>query len=372
MSIVALKRKTIAKVNISGSGKVQNWVVQGPFGSSGPTVVKGTGFSINGGHRNQGYVGQTSLSRPTVRTPFRGAYPMGTGGCCNTYKNDVLSNCGRCLGSSDYIKPSVLSTKGMLAKKLKWMNGTSKTERGTPAQNPTKPTGHYGEHTQGAYITAKKTTATTVTFLNKDDPTCKSTKSGCQAIKNEYFIGSQKYIRETYSKSFGPLSGHDYLARLKRKALQTTNCCVTTGPTSKGKCPIKAGPCATCDGHFEETAGGLVRSTSCGTHDVYPLPNCVEGRSYARVDYSGTCQCKSRWEHKGVLRSGCAKTEDSYGVPWCYVTDPNCTDCSGQPPIVSKNADRAEESWVYCDGAPNCPNEDWTSTSSSSSSSTVG
>jgi hypothetical protein len=274
MSIVALKRKTIAKVNISGSGKIQNWMVQGPFGSSGPTVVRSTGFSINGGHRNQGYIGQTSLSRSITRTPFRGAHPMGTGGCCSTYKDDVLFNCGRCLNNADYIKPSVLTTKGMLAKKLKWRNGTTKTERGTPAQHPTKPTGHYGEHTQGEYIAAKKTTATTVTFLNKDNADCKSSNSGCQAIKNEYFIGSQKFIREAYSKSFGPLSNHEYLSRLKRKSLQTTDCCATTGPTSKGKCPIKPGACATCDGHFEETAGGLVRSTTCGTNHVYPEPVC--------------------------------------------------------------------------------------------------
>ncbi len=72
MSIAALKHKTFASKNISG-------------GNSG-------NFSINGTHRNQGYVGRNSFFRP--------------------------SNC--CVEDSATIKPSVLSTKGMIDTKYKW------------------------------------------------------------------------------------------------------------------------------------------------------------------------------------------------------------------------------------------------------------
>ena len=278
MSIVAMKRKTIAKTNISGSGRVQQWMVQGPYGPSNtPVVTPGTGFSINGGHRNQGYVGQTSLSRSIVRTPFRGANPVGTGGCCSTYSDHVISNCGNCLNNPDYIKPSVLTTKGMLAKKLKWRNGNTKTKYGEPAQNPTKPTGHFGEHTQSEYIAAKKVSATTTTFLNKPFD-CKE-HPHCKAISDVFFIGTQKHTRNSITRPVGPLSNHDYLARAKRKSLQTTNCCSTTGSNSKHKCKIRAGACATCHGHFEETAGGLMRSTTCGTNHIYPKHKCDNEQS---------------------------------------------------------------------------------------------
>ena len=49
MSIATLKRKTQTKYNNMSVGSTQ-------------------GFSLNGGFRNQGYVGQTSLSRSLSRT----------------------------------------------------------------------------------------------------------------------------------------------------------------------------------------------------------------------------------------------------------------------------------------------------------------
>ena len=65
MSIVAMKRKSRRfKAPISGGTK---------------------GFSLNGGLRNQGWIGQTNLGRAKVGTVFRGAFPMGSGGCCGTY-----------------------------------------------------------------------------------------------------------------------------------------------------------------------------------------------------------------------------------------------------------------------------------------------
>ena len=63
MSIATLKRKTQTKYNNMSVGT--------------------EGFSINGVFRNQGYVGQTSLTRSLPRT-----LQKGSGGCCGTY-NDV-------------------------------------------------------------------------------------------------------------------------------------------------------------------------------------------------------------------------------------------------------------------------------------------
>ena len=102
------------------------------------------GFSINGGHRNVGYIGKT-YGMSKSGTPYRGTQPIGFGGSFGRYPSATLvgeysgaiPNAGSnqvvqpVLNSSEvntlgtqyiYIKPSVLSTKGMLEKRYKWVN----------------------------------------------------------------------------------------------------------------------------------------------------------------------------------------------------------------------------------------------------------
>jgi hypothetical protein len=90
------------------------------IGASGPV-----GFSINGGRRNVGYVGQ-SMAMSRNGTPFRGQFAYGSGGSCGKYKRaEPVFNASRAIVLGDqykYIKPSVLSTKGMLEKKYKWIH----------------------------------------------------------------------------------------------------------------------------------------------------------------------------------------------------------------------------------------------------------
>lgn len=95
MSIVAQKRNSIRfKAPISGRGT--------------------KGFSLNGGMRNQGWVGQTNVGRSNVGTVFRGAFPMGNGGCCGTYVINT-QNSGRCCANDpNIIKRSTMNTKGFI------------------------------------------------------------------------------------------------------------------------------------------------------------------------------------------------------------------------------------------------------------------
>ena len=136
MSIVAFKKKSVINYGSKRSGKPPGgfWLPQGPFGHSTLTLKEAkqtygaSGFSINGGHRNVGYIGKDSkFSRNG--TPFRGKYPYGSGGNYGKYyQSEPVFNVNRVivLGNQHlYIKPSVLSTKGMLEKKYKWAyNGT--------------------------------------------------------------------------------------------------------------------------------------------------------------------------------------------------------------------------------------------------------
>jgi hypothetical protein len=107
MSIVALKRKTQAKYHNMSVGKPQ--------------------FSLNGTHRSQGFVGQTSLSRSLSRTLMRGNTICGHGGYQGTYPVQTLLHTeGTGLGSNalndpTVVKSSVLETKGQLATHYRWI-----------------------------------------------------------------------------------------------------------------------------------------------------------------------------------------------------------------------------------------------------------
>lgn len=129
MSLAVLKKKTASKYNNNSVG---------------------TKFSINGTYRNQGYVGQTSLSRTLIHTPKTGTTPQGHGSCCNTYSVQDIKNSSCCSTEQNHvIKSSVLSTSGMLSKKHRWL------KRPHP-YSTTKPSDSINQSTSGDYIIFKR------------------------------------------------------------------------------------------------------------------------------------------------------------------------------------------------------------------------
>jgi len=135
MSIQTFKKKGIITCrgsNISGKPPGGIWLTQGPFGSKmNLETLKGNtnnnGFSINGGTRNVGYIGKSSAFSKNG-TPFYGVFPIGNGGTNGRYpKSEPVLNFPEVRGDTQgkqaaYIKPSVLSTKGMLEKRFRWIN----------------------------------------------------------------------------------------------------------------------------------------------------------------------------------------------------------------------------------------------------------
>ena len=140
MSLATFKKKTINKYSSATkrSGKPPGgfWLPQGPFGKN-KTInsimllenarhMGEVGFSLNGGHRSIS-VGK-DMKNSKQGTPFRGIYPRGNGGLRGRYvEPEPLMNVGTAKidirgNQSEYIKPSVLSTKGMLEQKYKWIN----------------------------------------------------------------------------------------------------------------------------------------------------------------------------------------------------------------------------------------------------------
>lgn len=73
------------------------------------------GFSIVGGRRNQGWVGQDNLGRHLIRTPFRGNEPIGYGGNNEKYVRSIVCNSRLC-GTNDpsIIKRSTMNSAGLL------------------------------------------------------------------------------------------------------------------------------------------------------------------------------------------------------------------------------------------------------------------
>lgn len=102
MSIATLKKKTQSKYNNNSVG----------FAS----------FSLNGSYRNQGYVGQTSLSRSLPRTLAKGNALRGYGGCCGNYTiTPSILSAVTSTEDNHIVKPSVLANDGMLATKYRWV-----------------------------------------------------------------------------------------------------------------------------------------------------------------------------------------------------------------------------------------------------------
>jgi hypothetical protein len=102
MSVATLKKKTQSKYNNMSVGVKQ--------------------FSLNGTHRNQGYVGQTTLSRSLPRTLARGNTLRGYGGTNGHFiQYPSVISAVTSTEDSNIIKPSVLSYDGMIATQYRWI-----------------------------------------------------------------------------------------------------------------------------------------------------------------------------------------------------------------------------------------------------------
>ena len=103
MSIVTLKRKTQAQYNNLSAGHTQ--------------------FALNGTRRSSGYVGQDMLGRSLIRSLSRGGALKGNGGCCGKYPTPEIKTSPEmsCLNNTAFVKPSSVSTSGLLMSRHRWV-----------------------------------------------------------------------------------------------------------------------------------------------------------------------------------------------------------------------------------------------------------
>lgn len=210
MSIVALKRNSKRyKARVSGQGN--------------------KGFSLNGGHRNQGWVGQGVRGRSLTGTPYRGVAPMGNGGCCGTYVekiNNRSSNC--CTNDVDIIKRSTMNTLGYIDSSITYPTSVFNTScvdgKCPKIQNWVKDFSPLN-HGQGEQI-FKKAREHGKCVIRVDDAGLDKCDTDCDAAS--YHIGGKKFVREPYYKTTNKFAtgGIEYqrTGLMKSKNLPTPDC----------------------------------------------------------------------------------------------------------------------------------------------------
>ena len=155
MSIATLKKKTGSQYNNMSVGSKN-------------------GFSLNGTHRSQGYVGQTSLSRSLPTTSMRGNAAKGYGGCCGKYEiRPIIQSAVVSLNNPNVIKSSVLNTSGMISTHYRWI------KRPQPFTS-VKPSAINNLNSQGFLINRLRNNAIKAnssgpckTIFSTDEPVCK-------------------------------------------------------------------------------------------------------------------------------------------------------------------------------------------------------
>ncbi len=187
MSLATFKKKSINKYSsatkISGKPPGGVFLPQGPFGGNKEYLSIALdspgfeGFSLNGNHRNIGYIGKTYKFSKNG-TPYRGFYPKGSGSRLGSYKgateyNRLIQpvwNVNEVYVLGDqyrFVKQSVLSNFGMLRKKYRWAyngqypNYWVQPNYGQTTQSETK--------SQGKYLHDLKVSNICVEDINNND-----------------------------------------------------------------------------------------------------------------------------------------------------------------------------------------------------------
>lgn len=157
MSLATLKKKTAHKYRNNSVNQPQ--------------------FGLNGTHRNQGFIGQTSLSRPNIGRSASGVafheYGSVGGGKYNVH--DLRTSSIHTTENSSVIKTSVLSSKGMLEKRTQWVR------RPYPFSS-TKPGDALHQSSANDYIIFKRKTTLKEESERRNSTVCTNEPSNGQSM----------------------------------------------------------------------------------------------------------------------------------------------------------------------------------------------
>jgi hypothetical protein len=244
MSLATFKKKTINRYSsatkISGKPPGGIFLPQGPFGNSTnflSIALKSPateGFSLNGSHRNVGYIGKTYKFSKNG-TPFRGVFARGSGSQLGSKRGALEYNIPTqpvynvneviVLGHQNmYVKPTVLSNFAMLRKKYKWAyygqypNYWVQPNYGQTTQSETKSQGNYLHDLTVANICVEdiNNTEKYIGFIkNCSGTTCHTTPA---LFKYNDVARNSVYTKRLYQ----PLDASEQIARIQRKCVHPT------------------------------------------------------------------------------------------------------------------------------------------------------
>ena len=242
MSLATFKKKSIVSqhgTKISGKPPGGHWLPQGPFGKNS-TINSlmlidaknhngSVGFSLNGGNRNVGYVGQ-SMKMSKNGTSFKGVYPTGCGGTYGKYfRAEPVFNSARVdtLGTQyKYIKPTVLSNFAMLRKKYKWAyNG----QYPNYWVQPVYASGNLADNaSQGVYVQNLSASSSCTIDVNDSDKyvdyIVEHGPYGCNVTNGGRYSFNNAASNAPYTKTLHqPLTSSQYTLYIQRKCVNPTS-----------------------------------------------------------------------------------------------------------------------------------------------------
>ena len=246
MSIATLKKKTTnymsSATKRSGKPPGGYWVTQGPYGL--PTSLTSvmyndainhygpSGFSLQGSHRSISVGKDMKFSQQGTR--YKGIHAIGNGGHGGQYYvAEPVLNAGEGIvtvtgNQWEFIKPSVLSTNGMLKKRFRWINS------GQYPSNWVQPnyTGNQTDSaSQGLYIQQLSAASDCVVDVNNQDKyvghivNCSSTL--CNSTPARGYQMNIMQSNAAYTKTIKqPQDSSQHTLRIQRK-------CANPSPAQK-------------------------------------------------------------------------------------------------------------------------------------------
>lgn len=185
MSVSTLRKKFLSQKNLSGGE---------------------SGFSLNGGVRNLGYIGQDMRGRSLVRSYSRNGALKGHGGCCGKYNlSEIKVSSDMCqLNDPTVIKTSSVNTTGMIMSKYRWI-------RRPYPYSSVKPDFNQHLNNQSDYIkNLVKKTEKDVADCNEILPTTQIATSGCRHVNSCTNIAKPE-------SDYVAITGSEYIRSLNRK-----------------------------------------------------------------------------------------------------------------------------------------------------------
>lgn len=170
--------------------------------------ISSTPFSTAGTIRNQGRVGQTSLSRSLVHTPFRGDAPVGYGSNVQTgYPKSIVNSCNE---SSNSDGQTNMTNKGLLLSRVE--NPTAVYNQScldNPCNQPTFKNTSAEYHSAGSLIRRNVNQLMALQYNVLDGSTAKSggDLSHPRALPSQTVLQGPLPI----AKNVAPMSSGDYI-----------------------------------------------------------------------------------------------------------------------------------------------------------------